>query len=269
MQRSASIPSTSETVTSGASPTTTASSSPSETTMYTAAGNVAIDLGADSLSVTSTGSVFWVLDGNVPDPLKQKIINGEYIDIGQLLQRRPGPDKSKCLTIEDGHLVLQSKPFTKKITDVNHWTNSFLMFASMFSSAHPESTSGLFKYMHTVRLGARRSSGLDFKFVDKQYRLRKASNPSSSWGVVDQELWLLYMIINQAVPLFLVEISNLIHLVFLGAARNPSVFMCINVLHAQGLIRPSDVCLGLSQTYILILGKLDLSPSLLELDSLE
>ena len=79
------------------------------------------------------------------------------------------------------------------------------------------------------------------------------------------------MVINRAVPLFLpaVEISNVTHLIFLGAARNLSVFMFINVLHAQGLIRPSDVCPGLSKTYILILGKLDLSPSLLELDSLE
>ena len=80
------------------------------------------------------------------------------------------------------------------------------------------------------------------------------------------------MVINRPIPLFLpaVEISNVIHLIFLGAARNLGVFMCINVLHAQRLIRPSDVCLGLSKMYILILGKLDLSPSLLEeLDSLE
>ena len=83
--------------------------------MSTAAGNVAVDLGADSVSVTSTESIFQVLDGNVPDAFKQKIINGEYIDLGQLLQRRPGPDKSKCLTIEDEHQVVQSKPFTMKI----------------------------------------------------------------------------------------------------------------------------------------------------------
>ena len=193
LQRSASISSPSDSVTSGASATTTASSGSSETTMSTAAGNVAFHLGADSVSVTSTESVFQALDGNVPDDLKQKIINGEYIDLGQLLQRRPGPDKSRCLTIEDGHLVVQLKPFTMKIPDINHWTDAFLIFASIFSSAHPESTSGLFKYMHTVRLGAKRSSGLGFKFYDEQYRLRKVSNPSSSWGIVDQELWLLYM----------------------------------------------------------------------------
>ena len=49
--------------------------------MSTAAGNVAVHLGADSVSLTSTESVFQALDGNVPDALKQKIINGEYIDL--------------------------------------------------------------------------------------------------------------------------------------------------------------------------------------------
>ena len=132
LQRSASISSPSDSVTSDASATTTASSGSSETTMSTAAGNVAVHLGADSVLVTSTESVFQALDGNVPDALKQKIINGEYIDLGQLLQRRPGPDKSRCLTIEDGHLVVQSKPFTMKITDINHWTDAFLIFASIF-----------------------------------------------------------------------------------------------------------------------------------------
>ena len=48
MQRSASIPS--DSVTSGASSTTIASSGSSETTMSTAAGNVAVDLGADCIS---------------------------------------------------------------------------------------------------------------------------------------------------------------------------------------------------------------------------
>ena len=106
LQRSASFSSPSDSVTSGASATTTASSGLPETTMSAALGNVAVHLGADSVSVTSTESVFQALDGNVPDALKQKIINGEYIDLGQLLQRRPGPDKSRCLTTEDGHLVV-------------------------------------------------------------------------------------------------------------------------------------------------------------------
>ena len=83
----------------------------------------------------------------------QKIIGGDYIDLGQLLQRRLGPDKSKCLTIEAGQLVVQQKPSYVKIMDINQWTDAFLIFSSIFSAARPESTPGLFNYLHTVRLG--------------------------------------------------------------------------------------------------------------------
>ena len=244
MQRSASIPSTSDSVTSAASSTTTALSGSSETTMSTTACHVAVDLGAESVSVTSTERVFQALDGNVPDALKQNIINGEYIDLGQLLQRRPGPDKSRCLTIEDGHLVVQSKPFTIKITDINHWTDLFLICESIFSSAHPETTSGLFKYMHNVRVGAKRSSGLGFKFYDEQYRLREASNPSSSWGVVDQELWLLYMFYGyqSGSPSFSVGSRNLkcYTFNFSGSCSKPQCFYvhkCLTCLGAHPFVR--------------------------------
>lgn len=176
---------------SSASGSTTAEATTDSHTSPT--GNVAIDLGTDSPGIMAAESVSHSLDYGVSESLKQKIIGGDYIDLGQLLQRRPGPDKSKCLTIEDGQLVVQQKPSSVKITDINQWTDAFLIFSSIFSAAHPESTSGLFKYLHTVRLGAKRTAGLGWKFYDEQYRLRKATNPASSWGVVDQELWLLYM----------------------------------------------------------------------------
>jgi len=52
---------------------------------------------------------------------------------------------------------------------------------------------GLLKYMHDVKLGASRSTGLGWREYDQQFRLKKARLPSTSWGQVDQELWLIYM----------------------------------------------------------------------------
>ena len=45
--------------------------------------------------------------------------------------------------------------------------------------------------MHTVRMAASRGYFLGWVNYDEQYRLRKATSPSSSWGVVDMELWML------------------------------------------------------------------------------
>ena len=48
--------------------------------------------------------------------------------------------------------------------------------------------------MSDVRLSAKRNPGLGWKLYDEQLRLRKAVHPESSWGFVDMELWLMYMV---------------------------------------------------------------------------
>lgn len=133
---------------------------------HSAAGNIA---SKDSDSVSSTESVLQALDINVTGAIKQNIINGEYVELGQLLQRRPGPDKSKYLTIQVKSVfwLFSRSPLRPKSLLLINGLMPFLIFGSIFSSAHPDSTSGLSKYMHTVRLCARRSSGLGLRFMSK------------------------------------------------------------------------------------------------------
>lgn len=53
---------------------------------------------------------------------------------------------------------------------------------------------GLVRYVHTIRLEASRANGLGWRDYDTQFRLhKKECYPSMSFGIVDQELWLLYM----------------------------------------------------------------------------
>ena len=37
------------------------------------------------------------------------------------------------------------------------------------------------------------SSSLGFKEYDQQFRMKLSNNPAGTWGVVDPELWLLYV----------------------------------------------------------------------------
>ena len=48
----------------------------------------------------------------------------------------------------------------------------------------------LIKYMRDIRIAADRSPG--WQKYDEQYRLKKQSDPQSSWGIINSELWLLY-----------------------------------------------------------------------------
>ncbi|CAG2227127.1 unnamed protein product [Mytilus edulis] len=51
----------------------------------------------------------------------------------------------------------------------------------------------LVKYMSSVRKGAKRHGGIGWKYYDEQYRLKKAREPSGSWGKLDSEYWMWYM----------------------------------------------------------------------------
>ena len=136
------------------------------------------------------------LGHNVPNKIKLKIANGEYVDLVSLVSKPVDPEQaSKQLLIEDGKLIVGPKASDGKIENIQQWTDAFLIYSTIYVTAHPSAATGLFKYMHTVRLGASRSVGSNYgwKNYDTQFRLKKESNPTMSWSVVDQELWLLYM----------------------------------------------------------------------------
>jgi hypothetical protein len=131
----------------------------------------------------------------VPDKLKIKIVNGDYINLGLLIEiSSVDPnDDTKYFSMKEGNLALTPKSKAKVISDVQVWTDAFLIYASIYVEAHPQSRVSLFKYIHTIGLGAGRVKHLGWRDYDIQFRLKKESNPSLSFSVVDQELLLFYM----------------------------------------------------------------------------
>ena len=128
----------------------------------------------------------------IPLNLRQKIVNGEYVELGLLLDKTGKEESVKKLACIDGQVIVQPKQNTR-INDIQQWTDAMLVYTSIYSAAHPESNQGLLKYIHNVRLGARRFGGSGWMNYDTQFRLKKAQDPTASWSLVDHELWLLYM----------------------------------------------------------------------------
>lgn len=62
--------------------------------------------------------------------------------------------------MQGSNITLSSKYKPKVITDIQVWTDAFLVYASIYVLAHPWSSTALFKYMHTIRLGASRAKAL-------------------------------------------------------------------------------------------------------------
>jgi len=130
---------------------------------------------------------------NVPQHIYEKIIKSEYIDLATLLVTNYDT-QTHSIVMHDGKLALQSHR-TAKIHSIDQWTSVFLIFTSIYCRVHVSRFQELLKYMHLVRLASSRYvvGNMGWKNYDEQFRLRKVSDPSNSWGVVDTELWLLYI----------------------------------------------------------------------------
>ncbi|CAC5388276.1 unnamed protein product [Mytilus coruscus] len=130
------------------------------------------------------------LGNNVSSNIRQKILNGECIDLGCLLSNPvPIDDNSNTLIIKDG--VLQSKPKPKptvKTNNISQWTDAVLIFIDIYLSSHLGEARGLLKYTSNIRLGASWVSGLGWKWYGKLFRLKEIRMPSCNWGTVDLEL---------------------------------------------------------------------------------
>ncbi|XP_071156026.1 uncharacterized protein [Mytilus edulis] len=130
---------------------------------------------------------------NVTVSLRQKIIAGEYIDLALLLvnSQASAGDKQKVV-ISQGEILLQPRQQQQKIDSIATWTDAYLVYIRIYCTAHPHVFQELLKYMHSIRLGAKRCAR-GWKSYDEQFRLRMSQDPAGSWAVVDPELWLLYM----------------------------------------------------------------------------
>ena len=128
----------------------------------------------------------------MPAQIRDKIIKGEFIDINSLLETGQVVSEQQKMSLVNGELVFQQVR-KQKINNIETWTDAFINFIGIYCSVHTDHFNELLKYMYTIRLGSKSISGSGWIQYDEQYRLRKAMNPSSSWSIMDSELWLLYM----------------------------------------------------------------------------
>lgn len=158
-------------------------------------GNIEFILDREPVSMESA---FDQIGSHVPQKLKEKIWEGKFIDFSLLLKSarelNNAIDFTGDLIFRDGKLVVEKQTQQKPIYNISSWTSAFIIFMSVIIEKHPGKSQELLKYLRDVRLAAIRApSASAWVHYDEQYRLKKSKNPSSSWGVIDSELWLICM----------------------------------------------------------------------------
>jgi hypothetical protein len=139
------------------------------------------------------------ISAHIPLKIKETIWRGEYIPFGLLLK------SAKELTTEsylDGDFVLKGRTLTavnKKpgsINSIHSWSTAFMIFMDIMLEKWPFKAHEYLKYMQCIRLEAFRGYNNGWISYDEQYRLKKTRLPFSSWVLIDQELWVLYVVTN-------------------------------------------------------------------------
>ncbi len=144
---------------------------------------------------------------SVPKNLRQKIVNGEYVDFATLLEKSD-PSKQQeekehgmALSVsQGGKLVWKSNKPKGRITSINTWTSAFLIFSSIYLEVHPLRAQQLITYAHLIRTIAARFPGYGWRSYDQQWRMRQQSQPQRSWSLIDGELWSVYVTSSNVGP---------------------------------------------------------------------
>ena len=79
---------------------------------------------------------------NVSQQLRDKIINGEYLELEFLLSNSHN-DQSRTIVIDNNDNLNLKQKSGKKITDIGTWIHAFVIYTSIYTAAHPSSTQGL------------------------------------------------------------------------------------------------------------------------------
>jgi hypothetical protein len=138
---------------------------------------------------------------HVSDNLKQKIWNGEFIELSQLLSSSSKKDQELHISFSNDKIsVLPKKSNQQQVVSIEQWTDCFLIFMYIYTDRHPDQAKQLLHYMHTIRMASKRHKS-GWLIYDEQFRLRKSKHPSSSWAVIDIELWMLCLTapVNQTI----------------------------------------------------------------------
>lgn len=159
-------------------------------------GNIYVSsLGLNFPQISPLPSVHAGLGTHVTQSAKDKICQGQYIELATLLEAPgQGARSGSRLSVDHSGQLALSQTVEKRINSIEEWTEAFIIYTSIYLSVHPHKTQDLLKYMANIRLAARNHLGLGWRNYDAQFRLRMAQDPASkSYADIDYELWLFCM----------------------------------------------------------------------------
>ena len=153
-----------------------------------------ISIGDSNSMYRPMDSICEPIGADLPASVISKIINSEFVDFAILLDKTSLDREcngGRLFSVEKGNVVWLENRAKPAIEDIEEWTDAFLVFSSIYLSAHPSKATELLKYASIVRDAAARFYGWGWRIYDVQFRHRQQRAPNRSWAIVDGEMWLV------------------------------------------------------------------------------
>jgi len=95
------------------------------------------------------------------------------------------------LRLHEGSIESNQKECKDNISTIERWTDAFIIFCSIYLSAHPSKMQELLQYMCNIRDCEATVGGKAWLQYDKQFRAKQSKN-LVSWAKMNSDLWIRF-----------------------------------------------------------------------------
>ena len=136
---------------------------------------------------------YFHLTCHVDNSMKEKIENGEFIELEKLLPRKKGTADNRFEWINKDGMTFLSPVGDRgeKITNIRRWDQAFRIYAAIYCNANPGRSGEIWQYIYTIHSAASSYIWDNVAYYDHTFRQMMADRPYRSWSKNYAQLWQL------------------------------------------------------------------------------
>ena len=134
---------------------------------------------------------------HLDEALKQKIRNGEFVELEKLLPRqvkyKHEDERIDIVSREGKSFFMQKYDRDACISGIKKWDEAFRIYMAVYTEANPTRGAELVQYMHNIHTAYSAYHWDNIMFYDYSFRRMMHDYPERNWGITNMQMWSLAM----------------------------------------------------------------------------
>ena len=165
-------------------------------------GNIRLPESQTPVNQGVTDDDFFHLTSHIDSNLREKIENGQYVDLDKLLPRDRGSLFDSRVTSDgnpmqwiqnsDGTFLMPAKR-ASRINSFHRWEQAFRAYATIYCGVNQKRSKEIWQYISVINTAAACYTWENVYNYDMTFRQLMEFNPARSWAVTYNQMWNLSM----------------------------------------------------------------------------